>query len=156
MVVRWDPFRDLMSIQNDLSRLFDRTLAGGDGGTGRELATSGSGGAGSWAPALDVYETEDKIELTLDLPGIDPEDVDLTVEDSTLTVSGTREFTSEGREENYRRVERRFGSFTRSLTLPATADAERIQATFDKGVLTIEVPKREEAKPKKIQIKASA
>jgi HSP20 family protein len=156
MVVRWDPFRDLMSIQNDLSRLFDRTLAGGEGGSGRELATSGSGMAGTWAPALDVYETEDKIELTLDLPGIDPQDVDLTVEDSTLTISGSREFISDGREENYRRVERRFGSFTRSLTLPATADAERIQATFDKGVLTIAVPKREEAKPKKIQIKASA
>jgi HSP20 family protein len=155
MVVRWDPFRDLMSIQNDLSRLFDRTMSG-EGQSGRELATGSSMAAGSWAPALDVYETEDKIELRLDLPGIDPENVDLTVEDSTLTVSGTREFRREDSEENFRRVERRFGSFTRSLGLPATADAERIQATFDKGVLTVEVPKREEAKPKRIEIKASA
>jgi HSP20 family protein len=156
MVVRWDPFRDLMSIQNDLSRLFDRTLAGGDGGTGRELATSGSGGAGSWAPALDVYETEDKIELTLDLPGIDPEDVDLTVEDSTLTVSGSREFRADVDEDGFRRVERRYGSFARSLGLPATADAEHIDASFDKGVLTITIPKHEESKPKRIEIKASA
>jgi HSP20 family protein len=151
MVVRWDPFRDLMSIQNDLSRLFDRTLSGEGQGSGRELAT-GSGMAGSWAPALDVYETEDRIELRLDLPGIDPEDVELTVEDSTLTVSGTREFRREDSEENYRRVERRFGSFTRSLALPATADAERIQASFDKGVLEVRIPKPEQRKPRRVAI----
>jgi HSP20 family protein len=155
MVVRWDPFRDLMSIQSELNRLFDRTLAGNESGSGRELATA-SMTADSWVPALDVYEAEDTLELTLDLPGIDPDAVELTVGDSVLTISGMREFRSDVSEENYRRVERRYGSFARSLVLPPTADAEGIKASFDKGVLTIEVPKREEAKPKKIEIKASA
>jgi HSP20 family protein len=154
MVVRWDPFRDLMSIQSDLSRLFDRTLAGNESGGGRELATAST--SPDWIPALDVYEAEDRLELTLELPGIDPDAVELTVEDSVLSISGTRQFRSDVSEENYRRVERRYGSFTRSLHLPPTADAEGIKASFDKGVLTIEVPKREEAKPKKIEIKASA
>jgi HSP20 family protein len=155
MVVRWDPFRDLMSIQGELNRLFDRTLAGDESRGGRELATA-SVAADSWAPALDVYEGQDGLELTLDLPGIDPDAVELTVEDSVLTISGRREFRSDVSEENYRRVERRYGSFARSLVLPPTADAEGIEATFDKGVLTIEVPTREAAKPKKIEIKASA
>jgi HSP20 family protein len=155
MVVRWDPFRDLMSIQSDLSRLFDRTLAGNESGGGsRDLATAST--SPDWIPALDVYEAEDRLELTLDLPGIEPDAVELTVEDSVLSISGTRRFRSDVSEENYRRVERRYGSFTRSLVLPATADPEGIKASFDKGVLTIEVPKREEAKPKKIEIKASA
>jgi HSP20 family protein len=155
MVVRWDPFRDLMSIQNELNRLFDRTMTGSEGGTGRELAPTSSP-MGSWAPALDVYETPESLELTLDLPGIEPDAVDVTVEDSTLTVSGTREFRSDVSEENFRRVERRYGSFTRSVVLPPTADPERIQANFDKGVLSVVVPKREEAKPKRIEIKASS
>jgi HSP20 family protein len=155
MVVRWDPFRDLMSIQGELNRLFDRTLAGDESRGGRELATA-SVAADSWTPALDVYEGQDGLELTLDLPGIDPEAVELTVEDSVLTISGRREFRSDVSEENYRRVERRYGSFARSLVLPPTADAEGIEASFDKGVLTIEVPTREAAKPKKIEIKASA
>jgi HSP20 family protein len=155
MVVRWDPFRDLMSIQGELNRLFDRTLAGDESRGGRELATD-SVAPDSWAPALDVYEGQDGLELTLDLPGIDPEAVELTVEDSVLTISGRREFRSDVSEENYRRVERRYGSFARSLVLPPTADAEGIEASFDKGVLTIEVPTREAAKPKKIEIKASA
>jgi HSP20 family protein len=153
MVVRWDPFRDLMSIQSELNRLFDRTLSGNQSEDGRELATSSQS---SWVPAVDVYEVDDRIELTLDLPGIDPDDVEVTLEDSTLTVSGAREFRSDVSEESFRRVERRYGSFARSLALPATADSERIQASFDRGVLTIQVPKREEAKPKRIEIKATA
>lgn len=153
MVVRWDPFRDLVSIQSELNRLFDRTLSGNRAEDGRELATSSQS---SWAPAVDVYEVDDRIELTLDLPGIDPDDVEVTVEDSTLTVSGARELRSDVSEDNFRRIERRYGSFSRSLALPATADPERIQASFDRGVLTVQVPKREEAKPKRIEIKATA
>ena len=99
----------------------------------------------SWIPALDVYEAEDTLELTLDLPGIDPAAVELTVEDSSAPISGVREFRSDVSEENYRRVERRYGSFARSSLTP-TADAEGIRASFDEGVLTIEVPKREEAR----------
>jgi HSP20 family protein len=146
-MARWDPFRDLMSIQNELNRLFGRTYGGE---AGAPAAT------GSWVPPLDVYETKEDFIVTMDLPGIEPDSVDVTVEDSTLTVSGSRELSSETREENYLRVERRYGQFSRSLSLPASADANKIDAHFDKGVLTISVPKAEEAKPKKITIKATA
>jgi HSP20 family protein len=145
-LVRWDPFRDLVSIQDELNRLFGRTYTGGE--ALRPTA------AGAWMPAMDVYETGDTIVAKLELPGIEPGDVEVAVEDSTLTVSGKREFESETNEENYHRVERRYGSFTRSISLPQTADVEKVNARFDKGVLQIEVPKSERAKPKKIEIEA--
>jgi HSP20 family protein len=145
-LVRWDPFRDLVSIQDELNRLFGRTF------TGAEPMRPTAGGA--WMPPMDVYETQDAIVAKLELPGIEPGDVDVSVEDSTLTVSGSRAFTDEVNEESYHRVERRYGSFTRAITLPQTVDTEMVEATFDNGVLTIEVPKAERAKPKKIQIKA--
>jgi HSP20 family protein len=143
---RWDPFRDLMSIQNELNQLFGRTYAG----------ETREGARGAWTPLLDVYETQEKFVIKMELPGVSPDDVDISVEDSTLLVRGERRFYSDQNEENFHRVERRFGEFSRSLTLPQTADAQNIQASFDAGVLTIEVPKKEEAKPKKITIKAKA
>lgn len=145
-ITRWDPFRDLMSIQNEMNRLFGRTYGGDVGESTR----------GAWTPALDVFETQEKFVITMELPGVSPDDVDISVEDSTLMVRGERKFYSEQQEESFLRIERRFGEFTRSLTLPSTADAESIHASFDQGVLTIEVPKREEAKPRKISIKAKA
>jgi HSP20 family protein len=145
-LVRWDPFRDLVSIQDELNRLFGRTFTGVE-----PLRPSV---AGTWMPPMDVFETEDKIVATLELPGIEPDAVEVAVEDSTLTVSGSRELSSEVKEEAYHRVERRYGAFTRAITLPQTADTEKVEAKFDKGVLTIEVPKVERAKPKKIQVKA--
>ena len=147
MLERWDPFRDLMSIQNELNRLFGRTYGGGE---------SGAGTSGGWVPALDVYETQDRFVVAVELPGIDPADVEVSVEDSTLSIKGQRDFFyKDASEESVRRIERRYGQFTRSLTLPPTANAEKVEATFDKGVLTIQVPKREEAKPRKITVKAS-
>jgi HSP20 family protein len=144
---RWDPFGDLMSIQNELNRLFGRTYGGGE---------AGSGSAGSWVPPLDVYESGDKYVVAVELPGIEPGDVEVSVEDSTLAIKGQREFFYTGAaDESFRRIERRYGQFTRTLTLPSTADVEKVDASFDKGVLTIEVPKREEAKPRKITVKAS-
>ena len=145
-LVRWDPFRDLVSIQDELNRLFGRTYTGGE--ALRPTA------AGAWMPSMDVYETGDTIVAKLELPGIEPGDVEVAVEDSTLTVSGKREFESETNEENYHRVERRYGSFSRSISLPQTADVGKVNARFDKGVLQIEVPKSERAKPKKIEIEA--
>ena len=145
-ISRWDPFRDLMSIQGELNRLFGRTYAGVDSGQ--------PGSSGSWMPALDVYEVKDQYVVTVELPGIDPDDVDVSVEDSMLVVRGERRFAQEVEEEAFHRVERRYGAFARSLSLPPTADPQRIEAAFDKGVLTIHVPKAEEAKPKKITIKA--
>jgi HSP20 family protein len=142
---RWDPFRDLMSIQNELNRLFGRTF----GSEGAEGTT------GTWVPALDVFENPDRFVVAVELPGIDPADVDVSVEDSTLSIRGHREFFyKDVDEESFRRIERRYGQFVRTLTLPATADADRIEASFDKGVLTVEVPKREEAKPRRITVKA--
>ena len=146
-LVRWDPFRDLVSIQDELSRLFGRTFGGSE-------VLRPSAGA-DWTPSMDVYEAEDQIVATLELPGIEPDNVDVSVEDSILTISGRREFSDEVKEESYHRVERRYGSFTRAITLPQTADTEKVNADFDNGVLTIEVGKAEKAKPKKIQVKAS-
>ena len=103
-LVRWDPFRDLVGIQDELNRLFGRTYSGGE-----PMRPSA---AGAWMPAMDVFETEDAIVAKLELPGIEPGDVEVAVEDSTLTVSGKREFESETNEENYHRVERRYGSFS--------------------------------------------
>ena len=142
---RWDPFRDLMGIQNELNRLFGRTYGG---------ESSGSS-AGAWVPPLDIFETKDKFVVTVELPGVSPEDVDVSVEDSTLSIRGERSFYDDVAEESFHRVERRYGAFARSLSLPQTAMADDIQATFDKGVLTIEIPKAEEAKPRRISIKAT-
>ena len=147
-IVRWDPFRDLVSIQDELNRLFGRTFAG--------VEPTRPTAAGSWMPSMDVYETEDAIIATVELPGVDPDAVEVAVEDSTLTISGSREFSSEVKEESFHRIERRYGSFSRAIALPQTADTEKVKAAFDKGVLTVEVPKVEKAKPKRIQIKAEA
>jgi HSP20 family protein len=143
---RWDPFRELSSIQNELNRLFGRTFST-EGGEAREAA--------AWLPAIDVAETQDRFVITAELPGVDPDDVDISVENSVLTLRGDRRFYRETKEDDFHRIERRFGNFARSITLPSTVDPERIRASFDAGVLTIEVPKKEEAKPRKIQIKAT-
>jgi HSP20 family protein len=107
-----------------------------------------------WLPAMDVYETDDEVVVTVELPGLSAEDVDVSVEDSTLTVSGSRELSSEVKEESYHRSERRYGAFSRAVTLPPQVDTSKVDARFEDGVLTIEVPKIEKATPKKIQIKA--
>jgi HSP20 family protein len=143
-MTRWDPFRDLMGIQTELNRLFGRTYAGGE-----------SAASGAWMPALDIYEGKDKYVITVELPGVEPADVDISVEDSTLTIRGERKFYQEVDEDSFHRVERRYGAFSRSLALPQTANTDAIEASFDRGVLTIEVPKAEEAKPKKITVKAT-
>jgi len=140
-ITRWDPFRDLLSIEGELNRLFGRTYGQS---------------TGAWMPALDVYETKDRFVVTVELPGVEPGDVEVSVEDSALTIKGQREFYRNIDEESFHRIERRYGAFQRSLGLPATADAERVEAKFDKGVLTVEVPKLEEAKPRKIEVKTVA
>jgi HSP20 family protein len=147
MITRWDPFRDLVTIQDELNRLFGRTYGGAE--------PTRSNTAGNWSPALDVYETPDELVATVELPGIEPKEVEVAVEDSTLMINGSREFAQETDEHNYHRVERRYGSFSRAIRLPETADPERVEARFDKGVLTIEVPKREEAKPRRIEVKTT-
>jgi HSP20 family protein len=131
----------------EISRFFDRAF-------GRfEQPMRAPGGA--WMPALDVYETDETFVAKVELPGIEAKDVEVSVEDGTLTVSGKREFASEVNEEHYHRIERHYGSFSRVITLPQTADTEKVDASFDNGVLSIEIPKVEKAKPTKIQVKAT-
>jgi HSP20 family protein len=144
-IVRWEPLRELASIQNEMNRLFgtvfDAPATGGNGGTLRR-----------WMPAMDLVETEDHFVLRADLPGMSEGDVNIEVEDSVLTVSGERKAEHETTKEGYHRVERAFGSFSRSLTLPEGVDAEAVVASFDRGVLEISIPKPEQRKPRKISI----
>ena len=142
MLTRWDPFRELNALQNRLSRLFEEQYGG------REEALT----AGAFVPPVDIYEDEHSIQLKLEVPGIDQKDLDVKVENNVLTIRGERKFEKEENEENFRRVERQYGSFTRTFTLPNTVDAENVQASYDKGILKIALPKKAEAKPKRIKV----
>jgi HSP20 family protein len=148
-MMRWDPFQDLRSAQDEMAQM-NPTLAHALGlhaqqGSSRTATTA-------WAPALDISERKDAYLVTVELPGLKPEDLDLTMEDGLLTIKGERQFTSESSEQQFHRVERRYGAFRRSITLPAHVMAEGIQASFEDGVLQIMVPKAEEATPKRIQV----
>ena len=143
VLTRWEPFRELNTLQSRLIRLFEEQTRGGS----EESLT-----AGAFVPAVDVYEDEHSIQLKLEVPGIDEKDLDIKVENNTLTVSGERKFEKDEKEENFRRVERRYGSFVRSFTLPTTVDSEAITADYTAGVLKLRLAKRAEAKPKQIKV----
>jgi HSP20 family protein len=144
-IIRWDPSRELTSLQGEMNRLFntffDTPAGGGNGGSYRR-----------WVPAMDLVETEDTYVLRADLPGLSEEDVTIEVENNVLTVAGDRKAEHESKGEGYYRVERAFGSFSRSLTLPEGVDPEAVAASFDKGVLEVRIPKPEETKPKRVSI----
>jgi HSP20 family protein len=141
VLTRWAPFRDMVSLQNRMNRLFDEQYGGRE-----ELTT------GAFVPAVDIYEDEQGITLKLEAPGVDQNDLDLKVENHVLSVSGERKLEKEEKEENFHRIERRYGSFTRSFTLPNTVDTENIRADYESGVLKIHLVKRAEAKPKQIKV----
>src|SRR6516225_7572633 len=143
VITRWDPFREFSSLQDRMNRLFRDSF-----GESREEALT----TGSFAPAVDVYEDEHKVTLKIEVPGVEEKDIDVRVENNTLTVHGERKIEKEEKQENYRRVERQYGSFTRSFTLPQTVDSENVSANYDKGVLKISLPKKAEAKPKQIKV----
>ncbi len=143
-IVRWEPFRDLLTTQREFDRLFREAFSPMAGET--EVSTR------SWAPPVDIYETEDAIVLKAELPGIDPKDVEVRVEDNTLYLKGERNYEKEVKEQNYHRVERSYGSFARSFSLPNSINAEKVKAEYKDGLLTLTMPKREEAKPKTIKI----
>ena len=154
-MMRWDPFQDLRSAQEEMAQMAQMAqmsprLAHALGLHGQP---QGSDRAMAWAPALDISERKDAYLVTVELPGVEAEDLDITLEDGLLTIQGERQFTSESSEQQFHRVERRYGAFRRSITLPAQVQAEQIQASFDNGVLQIVVPKMEEAKPKRIQVR---
>ena len=143
VLTRWEPFREFSTLQDRMNRLFRET----QGNSQDESLTSSS-----FAPAVDVYEDEHDVTLKIEVPGIDEKDIDVRIENNTLTVHGERKIEKEEKEENYRRVERQYGSFTRTFNLPPTVDAEKVQADYDKGVLKITLPKKAEAKPKQIKV----
>jgi HSP20 family protein len=146
MITRWDPFREFATIQGRMNRLF-RDSYGNEGREGAETLNNTA-----FAPPVDVYEDEHNVTLKIEVPGIDEKDIDVRIENNTLTVHGERKFEKEEKEENYRRVERQYGSFTRTFTLPNTVDQESVQADYDKGVLKIRLAKKQEAKPKQIKV----
>ena len=139
---RWEPFRGAATLQEQVNRLFGNVLEH----SGEESNLT------SWAPAVDIYETEHELVVKADLPDIDPKDLDIRVENNILTIRGERKFEKKVNEENYLRVERAYGSFSRSFSLANTVNSEAIKADYQNGVLTLTVPKREEAKPKQIKV----
>jgi HSP20 family protein len=144
VITRWDPFREFSTVQDRLNRLFRESY----GSESRDEALTSS----AFAPAVDVYEDEHSVTLKVQVPGIDEKDIDIRIENNTLTLHGERKFEKEEKEENFRRVESSYGSFTRQFTLPTTVDAEKVTANYDKGVLKITLPKKAEAKPKQIKV----
>ncbi|HZD68186.1 MAG TPA: Hsp20/alpha crystallin family protein [Actinomycetes bacterium] len=150
-VLRWDPFRDLTSIQDEINSMFDRVFGRRTAGTGREGGLT----AASWAPAVDISERKDAYVVSAEVPGINPEDLDVTLEDGLLTIQGERRMEEETGDRQYHRVERRYGAFRRSITLPSQVKADAIEASYSDGVLQVVVPKSEAAQPKKIDVRSA-
>jgi len=144
-IVRWEPFRDLMTLQERMNRMFDESF-------GRLRATDDSVDSGVWSPAVDIYETDHDIVLKAELPEVKEKDIDIRLENNTLTLKGERKFEKETKEENYHRVERAYGAFSRSFTLPVTVDQDKINAEYKDGILKITMPKKEETKPKQVKV----
>jgi HSP20 family protein len=141
-IARWGSgFKNLSTLQDEMNRLFDTRA-----GQGEHSALT------SWAPAVDIYETENELVLKADLPGFNENDIDVRVENNTLTVHGERKFDQTVKEESYLRVERSYGSFSRSFGLPNTVNTEAIKAEYKNGVLSVELPKRAESKPKQVKV----
>jgi HSP20 family protein len=148
-LVRWDPAVEVDSLQSEVNRLFD-----GFFGNGRAANANGNGAARRWVPAMDLAETEDHLVLTADLPGLGEDDISIEIKDGVLTIAGERRGGSEQSGKGYHRVERSFGRFSRSLTLPDGIDAESVAAGFDRGVLEVRIPKPAERKPHRVEIAA--
>jgi HSP20 family protein len=145
-IARWEPFRGVTTLQDQINRLFNDTFE----------RSSDDSSLSAWAPSVDIYETEHELVVKADLPDIDPKDLDIRVENNILTIRGERKFEKKVNEENYLRVERSYGSFARSFTLASTVNSDAIKAEYQNGVLTLTVPKREEAKPKQIKVNVTA
>jgi HSP20 family protein len=137
-IIRWDPFREMTQLQNRFDRLFEAV----------------GGRQESWLPAVDVFDTQDAVVLKAEIAGMNPDDIQIEVEDNVLTIKGERKFEEKVDEERYYRVERRFGAFQRSLALPQGVKPDQIEAAYDEGILTVTVPKAEQEKPKRIEVQA--
>jgi HSP20 family protein len=146
-VVKYDPFRDLRGLPDEVNRLFSGTFSRG---SQDEILR------GAWSPSVDIFENKNEIVLEAELPGMNPEDVNISIENNVLTLHGERRFEKKDESDNFHRVERSYGSFTRSFTLPPTVSSENANAEFQNGVLRLTLAKREEAKPRRIEIKAGS
>ncbi len=141
-ITRWDPFHNLSTLQEQVNRLFE----------GSSPRRSDQSALTTWAPAVDIYETENELVLKADLPDVNEKDLDIRIESNILTIKGERKFEEKVKEDNYLRVERTYGSFSRSFSLPSTVDNGSIKADYKNGVLTVELPKRAESKPRQAKI----
>lgn len=146
-ISRWDPFRNLTSLQDQVNRLFEDTVTRGRAGES-EMAT--------WSPAVDIYDMEQELVVKADLPDLNEKELDIRVEGNSLTIRGERKFPAGLTQENCLRIERNYGPFTRSFSLPSIINAEAIAADYHNGVLTVRMPKREEARPKQIKVSVSS
>ena len=146
-VVQYAPFRGLSTLQDQVNRLFNESIVRGHG---EESAIT------TWAPAVDIYETPNELVVKADLPEVEEKDIDIRVENNLLTIRGERKFEKSVSEDNYLRVERTYGSFSRSFSLPNTVNAEAIHAEYKNGVLTVNLPKREESKPRQVKVSVNS
>ena len=142
--IRWDPFRDLNTLQDRMNHLFEQANRGWR--SDEPSATT------AWSPSVDIFETEGEIIVQAEVPGMDREDIELSLENNVLTLKGDRKFQKETKDENYRRIERSYGSFSRSFSIPAMVNEDKIRADYNEGVLSISLPKKEHARPKQIRI----
>ncbi|MFW6123249.1 MAG: Hsp20/alpha crystallin family protein [Thermodesulfobacteriota bacterium] len=145
-LIQWKPFREVSRLRNEMDRLWDEYFGAGRRGL-QPLEEA-------WLPAVDVSESEDKITVKAEIPGLEAKDIDISMSGDTLTIKGEKKSEKEEKEENYHVVERSYGSFRRAMKLPALVDADQVEATYKNGVLTVVLPKKEEVKPKAIEIKA--
>ncbi len=143
-IIRWDPFRDLVTMRERMNKLFEDLVT--SKGEEKDIVAS------SWAPAVDIFETDNELVLSAEVPGVDENDIEIHIEDSTLTIKGERKFEHETKEENYHRIERSYGSFFRSFSLPSYVDPDKIEAEHENGILKIRMPKKAELKPRKVKI----
>ncbi len=143
-IIRWDPYRDLITLREKMNRLFEEPY--GSRPDDRDLISS------TWTPSVDIYEKENNLTLCAELPGIKEDDIEIRIEDNTLTLKGERNFEKETKEENYHRIERAYGTFQRSFTLPHYIDQDKIKAEHEDGILKIVMPKKSELKPRNVKI----
>jgi len=145
-ITRWDPFRNLSTLQDQVNRLFETNFP----------ARSDNSALTTWAPPVDIYETENELVIKADLPEMNEKDLDVRVENNMLTLRGERKFEEKVKEDNYLRIERTYGSFSRSFSLPNTVNTEAIKAEYKNGVLRVELPKRAESKPKQVKVNVTS
>jgi HSP20 family protein len=143
-IIRWTPFRDLVTVREKMNDIFEEAFT--SRGEEKDMVAS------TWTPSVDIYENENELVLSAEAPGIEDKDIEIKIENNTLSIQGERKIEKETKEENYHRIERSYGSFYRSFTLPTNINQDNIKAEYDNGVLRISMPKKPELKPKKVKV----